>query len=67
MQIGDMNVEQAILNLELHLGTLLKTVSYIYEHNENIKFPSASDVGKFRSETLDQIKQQYPNNDFSRF
>lgn len=61
MQIGDMNIANAIINLELSVQMQGKLLEYLLNNNQLMHKPSQSQIDSFRKECQEEIKSRYPN------
>lgn len=61
MHIGEMNVLQAIIELELRVGTLERGLDFISKNNSKLVQPSQTQIERFREETIAQLQKVYPS------
>lgn len=61
MQVGDINLVNAIVDLELRTGTLEKAYDFLLKNNYSLSKPSQSDIDSFRDKTLADLQKKYPN------
>ena len=60
MTIGDLNIPNEIINCELRLGILERSLDFIMQNNSNIKGPSQSQITQFTNESKGDIQKKYP-------
>ena len=56
-----MNVLQAIIELELRVGTLERGLDFISKNNSKLVQPSQAQIERFREETIEQLQKVYPS------
>jgi len=61
MLIGEINVPESIINLELRIGVLERAFDYILANNYSLTKPSQADIEKFKKDTTTALQQRYPN------
>jgi len=61
MHIGEINVLQAIIELELRVGTLERGLDFISKNNAKLVQPSQAQIERFREETIAQLQKVYPS------
>lgn len=61
MLIGEINVPESLLNSELRLGVIEKTLEFILNNNYSITKPSQSDIEGFKEKTISELQKKYPN------
>jgi len=61
MHIGEMNVLQAIIELELRVGTLERGLDFISKNNAKLVQPNQQQIERFREETIAQLQKVYPS------
>lgn len=61
MNIGEINVLQAIVELELRVGTLERGLDFISKNNPKLVQPSQAQIERFREETIAQLQKVYPS------
>jgi len=61
MHIGEINVFQAIIELELRVGTLERGLDFISKNNSKLVQPSQAQIERFREETIAQLQKVYPS------
>jgi len=61
MHIGEINVLQAIIELELRVGTLERGLDFISKNNSKLVQPSQAQIERFREETIAQLQKVYPS------
>lgn len=66
MQIGDINVVESIVNLELRVQILERALDFISRNNSNLKLPSQSDIDKFGNDALSELQRLYPNSGITK-
>lgn len=59
MQVGDMNVVNSIVNLEVQVGFLSKVIEHMANNHGNA--PAAFQVNIFRTQAQEEVKARYPN------
>lgn len=61
IQAGDMNIVQAIAELELRLGTLERAYDYLLSNNYSLSKPSQDQITKFRDAAFTDLQKKYPS------
>lgn len=61
MHVGEINVLQAIIELELRVGTLERGLDFISKNNSKLVQPSQAQIERFREETVAQLQKVYPS------
>lgn len=61
IQAGEMNLVQAIVELEHRLGSLERAYDFMLRSNNSLIKPSQIDMERFRQETLDDLQKKYPS------
>ncbi|WP_152530935.1 hypothetical protein [Sediminibacterium sp. C3] len=61
IQAGDMNIVQAIAELELRLGTLERVYDFLLNNNYSLTKPTQSDINKFRDAAFSDLQKKYPS------
>ncbi|MCF2487500.1 hypothetical protein [Dyadobacter sp. CY347] len=62
MKIGDIDIQNSILNLEMNVEVLSKVLDYVMQNNPSVRFPTPIEHAQMRSDTLSEIKKKYPSN-----
>jgi len=60
MQIGDMNIVNSILDLEVNMLFIQKNLDFIFKNNCNLNKPNSSDRERFIEESKNEVKRKYP-------
>jgi hypothetical protein len=60
IQAGDMNLVQAIAELELRLGTLERAYDFILNHNYSLNRPTQADIVQFSDAAFSDLQKKYP-------
>jgi hypothetical protein len=66
MQIGDIDVTKAIINLQSKVFVLEQVLNYIVEKNPNIERPNNKTMEMIRDNAFKSIKELYPNMNIKR-
>lgn len=61
MKIGDLDVTNAILNLEHDLNVLNQVLNHIYNNNPSLMSPSEDEILEFRKNAVKILQEKYPN------
>lgn len=61
MQLGELNVLEAIIELEVRVRTLERSLGFITEHNENIKVPSRDQLKQISVVAREEVAKRYPS------
>lgn len=61
MKIGELEVENTIINLEYKMEILEQTLNYILTKNNGIQGPSQAAIDLFASKSLKMIQDKYPS------
>ncbi len=62
MQIGDLKVADAVLNLELQVNVLNQVVNYLINQNkDSLQHPNQKTIESFKEIAIQQLQVKYPN------
>jgi len=61
MQVGDINLVDAIITCEVRIGALEKALDYILRNNYSLNKPSQKDLEDFHNQTFTDLQKKYPN------
>ncbi|GGH77144.1 hypothetical protein HNQ91_004194 [Filimonas zeae] len=61
MQIGELNVIEAIIELEVRVRTLERSLGFITEHNPDVKAPSREQLKQISVIAREEVAQRYPS------
>ena len=62
MQIRELNVESAIVNLEYQVSMLTQLLNFILEKNgESIIVPNNKQVAEYKAIAITEIRKKYPS------
>jgi hypothetical protein len=61
IQSGDMNIVQAIAELELRLGTLERAYDSLLIKNYSLTKPTQEEINKFRDAAFADLQKKYPS------
>lgn len=61
MQIGELNIVEAIIELEVRVRTLERSMGYITENNPGIKTPTRDQLKQISVIAREEVAQRYPS------
>jgi len=61
MKIGDINIPETLINIELRLGILERAFDFVMRNNFSLTKPSQQDIENFREQALTDLQNRYPN------
>lgn len=61
IQIGDVNIVDALVNAELRIGALERAFDFILKNNYSLTKPSQQDIETFRKQSLADLQAKYPS------
>lgn len=62
MKIGELDVPNAIINLEHDVNVLQQFIDHIVKNNNrNLTLPTTEDVEKFRGNAIKMLQEKYPS------
>jgi hypothetical protein len=61
MKIGDMDVANAIINLEYDMLMMQRILNFITEKNEVLIHPTGNDLKEFRAKAIETLQRKYPS------
>lgn len=61
MQLGELNVIEAIIELEVRVRTLERSIGFITEHNPDIKTPTREQLKQISVIAREEVAKRYPS------
>lgn len=61
MQIGDINVEESLINSEIRLSILERAFDFLINNNFSLTKPTQKDIETFKKQALSDVQKKYPN------
>jgi hypothetical protein len=61
IQVGDVNIVNALVDAELRLGTLERAFDFVLQSNFTMTKPSQQDIDNFRKQTIADLQKKYPS------
>lgn len=61
MQLGELNVIEAIIELEVRVRTLERSLGFITENNPELKTPSREQLKQISVIAREEVAQRYPS------
>ena len=61
MKIGDIEVSNALINLEHDVSILKQYLSFLLRENSELKSPSLKEMEEFKQVSINKLSAKYPN------
>lgn len=61
MQLGELNIVEAIIELEVRVRTLERSLGFITENNPDIKTPTREQLKQISVIARQEVAQRYPS------
>ncbi len=61
MQLGELNIVEAIIELEVRVRTLERSLGFITENNPDIKTPTRDQLKQISVIARQEVAQRYPS------
>ncbi|BAV09189.1 hypothetical protein SAMN05421788_101632 [Filimonas lacunae] len=61
MQIGELNLVEALIELEVRVRTMERSLGFISENNPGIKTPTREQLKQISTIAREEVAQRYPS------